>query len=413
MSTEPNEKAAAGNGNAAGLPFAGLRVLDASQGLAGPYCGMLLAQHGAQVVKLEPPEGDWSRAIGTRYGSHSAIDFMANRGKASLALDMKKPGSAQAVLRIAAQCDVVIESFRPGVADRLGMGYAQVRERNPDVVYLSVSGFGQDGPSAPLPATDTVIQGFSGMMTLNADSTGQPRRLGFLAVDTLTALYAFQALSVALYARLRGAPGRHLDVSLLQSTAAFLAPKVIEATLEGANPVALNVPAGVYRTQDGWLAITLSKEAHFTALCEATGRADLAQDASFDSFVKRAPHAHYLQTELGAALLQRGTADWLAHLASHGVVASRVNTITDWLADAHVQATGAAAQVRDAAAGEFRFPRIPGVAEATPGESRYAWPDIGSAGAQILQGFGFSAAEIEALAPFPQFKQGDKQHANR
>lgn len=379
------------------LPFQGLRVLDASQGLAGPYCGMLLAQHGADVVKLEPLEGDWSRAIGARYGSHSAIDYMANRGKRSLALDMKRPDSVEAVLRLAAQCDVMIESFRPGVADRLGIGYGRVRELNPGVIYLSVSGFGQAGPSANLPATDTVIQGFSGMMSLNADGEGRPRRLGFLAVDTLSALYAFQAVSAALYGKLRGAAGRHLDVSLMQATAAFLAPKIVECSLEGEHPVALNVPAGVYRTRDGWIAVTLSKEGHYAALCEATGRRDLAEDPAFDSFVKRAAHAAYLENQFAAALLQRSTDDWLAHLAAHGVVASRVNTVTSWLEDPQVLATRAAPPVADPSAGELRFPRIPGVADPAPGEPRYRWPDPGADGPEILRDFGFTPQQAEAL----------------
>jgi crotonobetainyl-CoA:carnitine CoA-transferase CaiB-like acyl-CoA transferase len=382
---------------APGLPFAGLRVLDASQGLAGPYCGALLAQQGAEVIKLEPPDGDWSRGIGRRYGSHSAIDLMGNRGKRSLAIDLKREGAAEAVLRIAAQCDVVIESFRPGVVDKLGIGYRQVRERNPGVVYLSVSGFGQQGPGAQQPATDTVIQGFSGMMSLNADGEGRPRRLGFLAVDTLTALYAFHAVSSALYGRLKGQPGQHIDVSLMQATASFLTPKLVEAALEGEHPVALNVPAGVYRTQDGWVAITLSKEAHYGALCRATERQDLAEDPAFDSFVKRAPHAAYLEQQFAAALLQRTTDAWLAHLAANGVVASRVNTLGSWFADPLVAASDAAPEVSDPACGTFRYPRVPGASDPQPGEQRYRWPATGEHGRDILAAFGFASADIAAL----------------
>ncbi|MBA2962665.1 MULTISPECIES: CaiB/BaiF CoA transferase family protein [Ramlibacter] len=391
---QQSEKLAASAGP---LPFAGLRVLDASQGLAGPYCGMLLAQHGADVIKLEPPEGDWSRAIGQRHGSHSAIDLMGNRGKRSLAIDLKKDGAAAAVLQIAAKCDVVIESFRPGVAAKLGIGYEQVQACNPGVVYLSVSGFGQQGANANLPATDTVIQGYSGLMSLNADGEGRPRRLGFLAVDTLSALYAFQAVSAALYGRLRGLPGQHLDVSLMQSTAAFLAMKLVETSLEGESPVALNVPAGAYRTQDGWIAITLSKEAHYAALCRATDRLDLAEDPAFDSFVKRAGHAPYLQGQFAAELLRRGTDEWLKRLAQAGVVASRINTLTSWLADPNVVSGQAAPRVAEPATGGFHFPRIPGTTAPEAGDSRSHWPDIGSASHQILQEFGFSAAAAAAL----------------
>ncbi len=380
------------------LPFAGIRVLDASQGLAGPYCGMLLGQHGADVIKLEPPEGDWSRGIGARYGSHSAIDFMANRGKRSLAIDLKKAEGLAAVQRIAAQCDVVIESFRPGVANKLGIGYRELRRRHENLIYLSVSGFGQRGSQAALPATDTVMQGFSGMMSLNADAGGRPRRLGFLAVDTLTALYAFQAVSAALYGRRRGLPGRHLDVNLMQATAAFLAPKMIEAVLEGDRPTALNVPAGVYRTADGWIAITLSKEAQYASLCRATDRADLQEPSSFGSFVLRAAHADFLEREFGSVLVRKTTEHWLAHLAQHGVVASRINTVQDWLQDSFVAESAAAPQVSEASAGAFRFPRIPGCTEPQVGEQRYAWPGIGTENQEVLQSFGFTSAEAQALS---------------
>lgn len=380
------------------LPFAGIRVLDASQGLAGPYCGMLLGQHGADVVKLEPPEGDWSRGIGARYGSHTAIDLMANRGKRSLAVDLKKAEGLAAVQRIAAQCDVVIESFRPGVATKLGIGYDDLRRRNANLIYLSVSGFGQRGSNSTLPATDTVIQGFSGMMSLNADASGRPRRLGFLAVDTLTALYAFQAVSVALYGRRRGLPGRHLDVNLMQATAAFLAPKMIEAVLEGDRPTALNVPAGVYRTADGWIAITLSKEAQYASLCRATDRLDLQEPTSFGSFVLRAAHADMLEREFGSVLVRETTDHWLAHLARHGVVASRINTVQEWLQDSFVAESAAAPEVSEPSAGAFRFPRIPGCTEPRAGEQRYAWPGIGTESDEVLQSFGFTRAEAQALA---------------
>lgn len=387
-----------------GLPFAGLRVLDVSQGLAGPYCGMLLGQYGAQVIKLEPPEGDWSRGIGTRHGSHSAIDLMANRGKQSIAVDLKGEGSIAMVKRIAAQCDVMIESYRPGIAARLGIGYVDVARDNGELVYVSISGFGQSGDKSSLPATDTVIQGFSGMMSLNSDGEGKPRRLGFLAVDTLTALYAFQAVSVALYARRDGAGGKHLDINLMQATAAFLTPKIIEASLEGEAPQAINVPAGVYRSLDGWLAITLSKEAHFGALCKATARSYLADDPRFASFQLRAPHGRHLEAEFGTVFAQRSTAQWLDILQAHGVVASRVNQLTDWLVDPHVVAVGAAPLTQDQDRA-FHFPATPGIAPPGPQDSRARWPDVGSDGAHILCDFGFSEKEIAALRANGAFVQ--------
>ncbi len=156
------------------LPYEGLKVLDISQGVAGPHCGMLLARHGADVVKLEPLAGDWGRKIGKTHGDNCAYGMAFNRGKRSLALDLKNPEGKAIAFSLARVADVVIENNRPGVADRLGLGYDAVRRENPEVVYLSVTGFGQSGPNANLPATDSVMQAFSGLMTVNKDSAGLP-----------------------------------------------------------------------------------------------------------------------------------------------------------------------------------------------------------------------------------------------
>ncbi len=379
------------------LPYQGLRVLDASQGFAGPHCAMLLAQHGAEVVKLEPPEGDWSRGIGRRYGDQSALALAGNRGKRSLAIDMKRPGAQDAVRRIADRCDVVIESFRPGVAQRLGLGYEALRATNPGLIYVSVSGYGQDGPYAQRAGTDMVIQAYSGMMSVNRDVDGRPGRIGFLVVDTLTGLYAFQAVSSALYARLAGAGGRRIDVSLMQSSAAFLGLKIIQAALEGEQPVALNAPAGVYRTRDGWVTVTLSKEEHFSALCRAIGRADLRADPRYASFETRAAHLGELVDAVGAELLRGDTADWIARIEAAGGLANPVNTLTQWLSDPHVQATGAAPPVDVPGVGRIAVPFIPGVDPPAQDDPRAHWPGIGSEGAEVLRDFGFGEAEIERL----------------
>ncbi len=378
-------------------PFAGLRVLDASQGLAGPYCAMLLAQHGATVIKVEPPEGDWSRGIGTRHGDATALSIAANRGKASLVVDMKRPGAAAALRRVAARCDVFLESFRPGVADRIGLGWAALSADNPRLVYLSNSGYGASGPYAQRAGTDTVLQAFSGMMALNRDGDGRPNRIGFLVVDTLTALYAFQAVLAALYARQAGAPGRHIEMSLMQSAAAFLAPKLVEHALEGDEARPLNVPAGVYRTRDGWVAVTLSREAHFPALCRAIGRPELADDPRHASFVTRADHQVALKAAIAETLATRETAEWLARFAENEVMANPVSALGDWVADPHVQAVGAARPVDVPGVGTVTWPGIPGVSPIEPGELRGAWARVGEGGTDALRELGFDDTALAEL----------------
>ena len=188
-------------------PYKGLKVVDASQGFAAPYCAGLLALYGADVIKIEPPEGDWARNIGQNIAGQTALHIVGNRGKRSISLNLKEPRARDIVHSLAKDCDVFLESFRPGVAARLDISYEQIRALSPDVLYVSVSGFGQDGPYANRPATDSILQAFNGLMTLNQRPDGTPQRVGMLAVDTAAALHAFQALQAALNARRAGHGG--------------------------------------------------------------------------------------------------------------------------------------------------------------------------------------------------------------
>ncbi|MFZ9405675.1 MAG: CaiB/BaiF CoA transferase family protein [Burkholderiaceae bacterium] len=379
------------------LAFKGLRVLDASQGLAGPYCAMLLAQHGATVVKVEPAQGDWSRGIGKRYGEHTGLSLACNRGKQSVVLDLRRPTAPAALQRIARHCDVVLESFRPGVAARIGLGYEALSSVRPGLIYASVSGYGQSGPRSEDPGTDTVIQAFSGMMSLNPDAQGQPNRIGFLVVDTLTGLHAFQAVSAALYARLSGGPGQRLDISLMQSAAAFLGQKLIEASLATGPVKAINAPAGIYRSRDGWVAIALSNEDHFTAVCNALERPDLRADPRYASFETRADHQAVLQAEVAACLLKRATADWVQRISAAGALANPVNSLEQWSSDPHVQAVQAAPRVSLPGVGDFLWPRIPGVALPEAGDPRARFAGIGEQGGAALTALGLSETEVQAL----------------
>jgi crotonobetainyl-CoA:carnitine CoA-transferase CaiB-like acyl-CoA transferase len=378
--------------------YSGLRVLDLGQGVAAPYCAMLLAMHGAAVVKLEPVEGDWSRGLGTRYGgSHTAMSAHYNRGKKSLALDLKSPAAHAIASALADRADILIEGFRPGVADRLGLGYRALAARNPRLLYLSVSGFGQEGPYAQVPCTDSVAQAFSGLMSVNTGNDGAPHRVGAIIVDSLTGLYAAQALGVALYARERNGHGRRLEVSLTQCAAAILGHKLAEHILEDGAPRALNVPTGAYRTADGWIMIALVKEEQFARLAAALGRSDLAANPRFADFAARARHAGALGAIVGGIFPSDTTAGWLARLRAADILADRINGFDDWLADPHIAATDGAVPVAQPGMGEFRTPRTPGVPFAVDAAMTPA-PAIGEHGREILGGLGFDAAAIAGLA---------------
>ncbi|HSJ42971.1 MAG TPA: CoA transferase, partial [Xanthobacteraceae bacterium] len=180
-------------------PYRGLRVLDFGQGIASPYCAMLLGVYGAEIIKVEPPEGDWSRYLGTTHGSHTALSAVYNRGKRSLCLDLKHSDGIAIAKRLARDCDVLIEGFRPGVAARLGLGYEELSRENPGLIYLSVSGFGQQGPYAKRPGSDSVAQAFSGLVSVNVGNDKTPHRVGTTISDVATGVYAFQAIATALF----------------------------------------------------------------------------------------------------------------------------------------------------------------------------------------------------------------------
>ncbi len=378
--------------------YSGLRVLDLGQGVAAPYCAMLLAMHGAEIIKLEPIAGDWSRGLGTQYGDHTAMSAHYNRGKRSLALDLRSPAAREIAVALADRADIVIEGFRPGVAERLGLGYDALAARNPRLLYLSVSGFGQDGPYAQVPCTNSVAQAFSGLMSVNLGNDGAPHRVGAIIVDTLTGLYAAQALGVALYARERSGRGRRIEVSLTQCAAAILGHKLAEHILEGGAPRALNVPTGAYRTSDGWIMIALIKEDQFRSSGQARSAGPISPaDPRFADFAARARHAATLGEIIGAIFPSDTTAGWLARLRDADILADRVNGFDDWLADPHVVATGGAIAVDQPGMGRFRTPRTPGISVEADAALTPA-PDIGEHGRAILAELGIDTAAIEQLA---------------
>src|SRR3954471_5794573 len=343
-------------------PYRGLRVVDFGQGIASPYCAMLLAAYGAEVTKVEPPEGDWSRYLGTTYGNHTALSAVYNRGKRSLCLDLKHEQGIAVARRLAGDCAVFIEGFRPGVAARLGLGYEALARDNPGLIYLSVSGFGQAGPYSKRPGSDSVAQAFSGLVSVNLGNDKTPHRVGTTISDVATGVYAFQAVATALFARATVGTGRWIDVSLTQSTAALLGHKVAEHMLEGGAPRALNVPAGSYQTGDGWLMVTLVNEAQYKRLCAAIERDDLASDPRFADFASRADAADTLISQLREVFLARSTEAWLSRLHAADIIAERILNPGEWLHHPHVEATRASVRQDTPGVGPVYSPRTPGIA---------------------------------------------------
>ncbi|CAN7422858.1 CoA transferase [Bradyrhizobium sp. LjRoot220] len=377
-------------------PYRGLRVLDFGQGIASPYCAMLLGVYGADVIKVEPPEGDWSRFLGTTYGNHTTLSAVYNRGKRSLCLDMKHKDAIAIARRLAIDCDVLIEGFRPGVAARLGIGYEELARDNPGLIYLSVSAFGQSGPYSKRPGSDSVAQAFSGLVSINLGNDKTPHRVGTTVSDVVTGVYAFQAIATTLFARATVGTGRWIDVNLCQSTAALLGHKVAEHILEGGAPRALNVPAGSYQTSDGWMMVTLVNEPQYKRLCTAIEREDLAGDPRFADFASRADSADTLISQLREVFVMQPTEAWLSRLHAADLIAERILNPGEWLRNAHVEATNASVCQDTPGVGPVYTPRTPGIASLSE-DNLCPAPDIGQDSVAVLTEAGFDRNTIDDL----------------
>lgn len=313
--------------------YAGLVVCDLSQGIAGPHATMLLAQFGADVIKVEPPDGDWGRQLGEQAGDHCVHSWHYNLGKRSLVLDLKQPEGMLVLRDIIARSGVFVESFRPGVAARLGFSYEAVRSIRPDIVYASMSGFGQQGPYSRRGTVDALMQGFSGMMVMNRTPDGVARRMNMVVVDVLTGLYLYGLLATAIARRQRSGEGCYLDVSMMQAAAAFQGAKLAEHHASKGAARAFYGPVGWLPTSDGAVAVSCRKPEHFEALCAVLGHPAIATDPRFAEAERRVANAAELMAVLG-----RLTGAWrsealLADLQAAGVLVERIQSYGEWLED--------------------------------------------------------------------------------
>jgi len=372
-------------------PFQGLRVVDLSQGVAGPYCAMLLAQHGADVIKVEPPSGDWSRTLGTRHGDQTAYSIGANLGKRSIIANLTEESGTRIVRRLIERADVFFESFRPGVAGRLGVGYEVVNELNPRILYVSVSGFGQTGPYRDRPAVDTTLQAFTGLMSVNKGGDGVPHRVGAVVVDIATGLFTFQAVAAALYARVGESRGRHLQTSLMQAGAALQTVNMIATHLEGGVARPGLTPSGVFPTQDGWLSVTVLRNEDFGALCDAIDRRDLTADPRFADNDARFRNVAALTQTLSETLRQRPAAEWQSRLRAASIMHERVNTHPDYARHPHVEGSGTVLWVDQPGVGRLPVPWPPGVTPPVPGTRRATAPALDEHRKEILAELGLDA----------------------
>ncbi|MFE2497551.1 CaiB/BaiF CoA transferase family protein [Streptomyces scopuliridis] len=329
----------------------GVRVLDLTNVLAGPFAGYQLALQGADVLKVEMPgSGDLARQLGADRALGDDLlgaSFLAqNAGKRSLTVNLKDPDGREALLRAVRESDVLLENFRPGVMERLGLGWKTLRTENPALVYCAISGFGQTGPMRDRPAYDQIIQGLSGMMSVTGTAEATPLRAGFPVADTLGGMAAAYAVAAALVRRGRTGEGAFVDVSMLESALTAMGWVTSNYLITGREPRPMGnenftaAPSGTFRTGAGHLNIAANRQQQFTTLCRLIGREDLTSDPRFSHPADRKTHRDALRAEVESALAARPAAEWEEILSDAGVPAARVLSVPDALDLDHLAARG-------------------------------------------------------------------------
>ncbi len=383
-------------------PLHGIRIVEACQMVSGPLATMLLADQGAEVVKLETADGvgDRFRHVGTRHRGMGSAFGSSNRGKRSVVLDLKDDRGRAAAHRLIQQADVFVQNFRPGAADRIGLGEAELRALNPDLVYVSISGFGPDGPSSDQMVYDFVIQALTGMATLQTDREGRPDLVKNIAIDKATAYTVAQAVTAALFARARGEGGDHVSVSMLEVGLAFFWPDgMVNHTFldDDAEPVAhLADTYEVRSTTDGHLALMANGNRTWPRLCAALNPGWL-DDPRFATFEDRSRHLHDLAAELDAALADLSTDEAMRRLRANDVPAGALRTLDEVHLDEQVVHNGSVVETEWPGVGRVRQP-VPaarfGGATASGGGVP---PRYGEHTAEVLAELGFEPATVDEL----------------
>ena len=331
-------------------PLTGLKVVELARILAGPWAGQILADLGAEVIKVESPAGDDTRQWGPPFvtyadGTSDAAYFhAANRGKSSVVIDFATPEGQAEVRRLVADADVVIENFKVGTLAKYGLDYASLSAANPGLVYCSITGFGQDGPYASRPGYDFIIQGMSGVMDLTGDPDGPPQKIGVAFADIMTGLYAVIAIQAALAARAVSGRGDHIDMALFDVMTGVLANQAQNYLVTGQTPRRLGnshpniTPYAVFPCEDGWFILAVGNDSQFRKFCAAMGLDALAQDTRFTSNALRLEHRGVLEVLVAEATRLRTRADLLELLEAAGVPAGPINSVADAFADPQIVA---------------------------------------------------------------------------
>ena len=386
----------------------GVRVLDLTNVLAGPFATLHLSLLGADVIKIEnPDEGDLARKLGKVPDYNKKLmgtRFLAqNANKRSLTLNLKSEDGKQVFARLLAKADVVVENFRPGVMQRLGFGYEQMRAISPAIIYCAITGFGQTGPDASKPAYDQIIQGLSGLMSINGDERLSPLRCGFPVCDTVGGLNAAFAIMAALYHRQRTGKGQFIDVALLDSIMPLMGWVAANLLIGGQQPLPMGnenftaAPSSMFRTKDGFINIAANQQQQWEDLADALALPELRTDPRFQERDTRKANRYILGPLLEARLMRETTAYWVELLTARGIPAGDVLSLQDALASEQVRHRHVIAEVDTMALGAIKIFNLTAKFSETPGGVESPPPILGQHTETILDELGYSTAEQQEL----------------
>ena len=386
-------------------PLSGYRVLEVGSTVAGPFCGRLLADFGAEVIKVEPAEGDPVRTMGKRFHGKSLYAASIFRNKSLISVDLRKPEGQSLVRSLAEKCDVLVENFRPGGMERWGLGYEALSARNPGIVMVRISGFGQDGPYAQRAGYGVIGEAVSGLRHLTGDPDRPPARVGVSMTDYITGLYAAFGATLALLARGKTGRGQFIDAALYECAFSFMEPwipafeKLGHIANRTGSRLPESTPNNLYATGDGsFIHITAMGEAVFQRLCEAMGRPELARDPRFTPATARSENHEDLDDIIGEWTAGKPLEELEGILQKALVPATRIYTIADIFADPHYRARGSIAAAPDPDLGSVAMAQVVPRLSQTPGAVRHAGRRVGEDTRAVLREvLGLDAAKLDAL----------------
>lgn len=383
-------------------PLSGITVLDLTQFLSGPFCTMIMADLGADILKIERP--DRPRASGPYLHGERIYDLSVNRSKKSMTLNLKSDAGKDIFKKLLISSDVVIENFKPGTMERMGLGYEELKKIKPNLIYAAISGFGYTGPYKNRGALDMVIQGMSGLMSLTGEPNGRPTRCGTSASDIFSGIYMFGAVASALYEREKTGKGQFIDVAMLDSTFSCLENAVINTCIFNKNPERVgnshptSVPFQTFQTSDGEIIITCSRDSAFYSLCRAMGRPDMIQDERFAKAEARRLNKELLEDEITRFTSTRTLDECEETLNQFGVPNGRINTLTMICKDPQIAARDMIVKVKHPVAGTYQMAGSP-LKFSSLTEAHYEpAPTLGQHTREILsERLNMTDTEIEAL----------------